>query len=390
VKRRCPERPRVGLDLHALEGLHHGSRVHCAELFSRVIRLMPEMDFFLFVDITRWPQDETERFCAANAKIIHMPHHHSIVRLTRQLPHLSARCRLDLLHTQYVCPLRLDARMAVTIHDILFEQFPQYFEWFLRARSKIFFRRAARNADLVFTVSDYSRRELIERYGVEPDHITTIHNGADAKRFSPGDAGLARVTALGLKPGGFLLTVGRLEPRKNYPGLLQAYALLPAGRPRLVIVGRRDTGSQEIFRLRSELGLDPEVRVLESVDEELLPALYRHALAFVYPSFAEGFGMPVLEAMASGTPVITSNSTSLPEIAGGAAILVDCHSPQDICLGIKTVMGNSEVRQQLRKWGLNRANEFSWDSSARLVAERYRAILGAQQAGTGTGAGLPG
>jgi glycosyltransferase involved in cell wall biosynthesis len=375
VNRRNPERLRVGLDLHTLEGMHQGSRTHCAELFSRVVRLLPEMDFFLFADTTRWPQSEKERFCAANARIIPMPHRNPMVRLSRQLPQLSARCRLDLLHTQYVCPLRLHARRAVTIHDILFEQFPQYFESFLRTRSKILFRRTARTADLVFTVSDYSKRELIERYGIEPDHITTIHNAADARRFFPGDRGHADVANRGLVPGSFLLCVGRLEPKKNYLGLLKGYALLPAARPRLVIVGQRDISYEEILQLRTNLRLEREVLLLEDVDDELLPALYRHALAFVYPSLAEGFGMAIIEAMASGTPVITSNSTSLPEIAGGAAILVDCHSPQEICLGIRTVMGNPSVRQQLRKWGLKRASEFSWDNSAQLVAQRYRTIL---------------
>ena len=369
------ERPRVGIDLHTLEGLHQGSRTHCAELFSRVVKLMADADFFLFVDVSRWPKRECERFCAPNAKVLNMPHRNPIVRLTRQLPYLSGRCRLDLLHTQYVCPLRLQARMAVTIHDVLFEEFPQYFEWFLRTRSKILFRRAARTADLVFTVSDYSRRELVNRYGVPPGQITTIHNGADAGRFFPGDAGLNRVVELGLNPGAYLLSVGRLEPRKNYLGLLKAYALLPPDRPQLVIVGQRDFGYQEIFQLRTDLKLEEQVTMLESVEDELLPALYRHALAFVYPSFAEGFGMPIIEAMASGTPVVTSNSTSLPEIADGAAVLVNCHSPDDICLGIKTVLGNSQVRQQLRKWGLKRAQEFSWDASAGLVAQRYRAVL---------------
>ncbi len=365
-------RPRIGVDLHTLEGLHQGSRTHCLELFARVIPLLPWMDFFLFVDTSRWAPDLRERFAFANAQVVDMPHGNPVQRLLHQLPGLVRKHRLDLLHTQYICPPVSSAANAVTIHDILFEPYPQYFATLLRLRSKLLFRRSARAADLLFTVSDYSRRELAQRYGVALDRITTIANGVDAQRFHPGMEGRDEVQRLGLQPGEYILSVGRLEPRKNHLGLLQAYATLAEPRPRLVIVGQRDFGFSGFLDARTALHLEQQVLVLEDVDDTLLPHLYRHAKLFAYPTFAEGFGMPVLEAMSSGTPVITSNTTSLPEISGDAAMLVDPHRPEQIAAAMQAVLADPRVAAEMRRVGIEQASRFGWDGPARLLADRYR------------------
>jgi len=171
------------------------------------------------------------------------------------------------------------------------------------------------------------------------------------------------------------LSVGRLEPRKNRLGLLRALALLPTPRPKLVIAGQRDFGYEKIFQLRDELLLQDDVIFLETASDDLLAALYRNARLFVYPSFAEGFGMPVIEAMASGIPVITSNTTSLPEVAGDAALLVDPHSPEEIRDAMNRVLHDEALAARMREAGIRRAEVFNWDGAADMLADKYRAYF---------------
>jgi len=367
--------PKIGIDLHTLEGLHQGSRTHCLELFSRVLSRLPEMDFVFFVDTNKWSNESAQVFSAPNAIIGHMPRSSPLVRLLFQFPALVRRYDIDLLHTQYICPPFLNAKTAVTIHDILFEDFPQYFKPFFRLRSKVLFRLSAIKSAMVFTVSDYSKNKLMVNYHVAAKKLSTIYNGADIERFFPGDAGADQVKKLGLVPGKYLLTVGRLEPRKNHLGLLKAIALMPQPRPKLAIVGQRDFNFEDIFKLRDILGLEKDVLFLEGADDGILAALYRNAKLFVYPTFAEGFGMPIIEAMSSGVPVISSNTTSLPEIAGNAAILINPGSEISIRDALTELLSNEEMASQMRMKGLQRAREFSWDKPADVLAATYRSYF---------------
>jgi glycosyltransferase involved in cell wall biosynthesis len=368
-------RPRIGIDLHTLEGLHQGSRTHCLELFSRVILQLPEVDFFLFVDTDRWGSENATSFQFPNGQVVHMPHAGPAKRLCIHLPRLAKQHRIDLLHTQYICPPLSPCMTAVTIHDILFEEFPQYFEMSMRLRSQILFRLSAYKSKLVLTVSEFSLRDLAKQYKVPLSKLTTIYNGANASKFFPGFEGAEEVAKLGIEPGKYVLTVGRLEPRKNHVGLLRAYAALPKPRPRLVITGQRDFGFEQIYAVVAELKLADDVLFLESVEDSMLGALYRHAKVFVYPSFAEGFGMPVVEAMASGVPVVTSATTSLSEIAGDAALTVDPYNISTITDALVRVLDNEPLAHELSDKGIERAKLFSWDVSAARLAARYRSIF---------------
>ena len=369
-------RVRVGVDLHTLEGLHQGSRTHCLELFSRVPHLLPQAEFVLLADLNRWDKAAEARLAAPNVTFAHMPHKSSIERLAVQLPALVHTHRLDLLHTQYIAPLRLACASAVTVHDILFEDFPEFFTWFFRMRSRLLVRRSARCAQIVCSVSEFSKNDLVARYGIPADRITVTYNAADLTRFCPGDQGRDEVRALGLVPGEYLLTVGRLEPRKNHLRLLRAYAALPAPRPQLAVVGQRDFRFAEILRLRDELGLGRDVLFLEQVSDAALPALYRHACLFVYPTLAEGFGMPVIEAMASGVPVITAFTTALPEVAGDAAVMIDPYDQNNLAATLQQVLGDRTWRARMSAKGLVQARRFSWDTEAEKLAAAYRAHFG--------------
>ncbi|HEU6456609.1 MAG TPA: glycosyltransferase family 1 protein [Roseateles sp.] len=364
-------RRRIGVDFHVFDGKFQGSRSHLLGVFGELTRLCPEYDFIFLLEKT----DELGRlpgFAEPNVQRVRMAPANPLKRLALDLPALRRSLGLDLLHTQYVIPLQPARANAVTIHDVLFEPYPEYFGRFFVWRSRLMMRWSARKADLLFTVSEYSRREIAERYRVNDENIVVVHNAVDRQAFFPGVEGEALVRARGLTPGGYLLTVGRIEPRKNHAALLRAYRALPGTPPPLVIVGQRDFGYGDFESEMALMPQDRQVLVLGEIGDGELPALYRHAQVFVYPSFAEGFGMPPLEALASGVPVITSASTAIPEVVGDAGLLVDPKEPSALRAAIERLLQSPELRADLARRGLQRADQFTWRASAQNLAQAYR------------------
>jgi glycosyltransferase involved in cell wall biosynthesis len=268
---------------------------------------------------------------------------------------------------------------AVTVHDILFESHREYFETPVILRNRLLVPFSVRRSPLVFTVSEFSRRQICDSYSVPPEKVHTIPNGVDCERFFPGDAGCATLRALGIRETDYFLTVGRLEPRKNYAALLRAWAQLRVPRPQLVIVGQRHFRFQEIFDLIRALRLEPDVLVIEEASDKQLPAIYRNAKGFVFCSSAEGFGMPLLEAMASGIPVISSANTALTEVSADAALRVDPNNPGEIENAILALSRQANLRETLIHRGLQRAKEFTWEKPAHTVRSVYLRHFGLLQ-----------
>jgi glycosyltransferase involved in cell wall biosynthesis len=365
-------RPVLGVDFHVWDGIYQGSRSHLVGLYRAAVVQAPDIDFILFLDQPERLQEEHTEFAAPNVRLVRMPHRPALWRLGWQLPHLQRRHRLDLLHMQYRLPLVTAGPCACTIHDVLYETHPQFFSRWFVWQSRLTGRSAARRAALLFTVSAYSRNEIERLYGVDREHVAITCNGVDFDRFRPGDAGIDAVHTLGLEPGSYVLTLGRLEPRKNHVTLLRAYARLGPDAPPLVIVGQRDFSYGAVFNEISRLQLGARVRLLEGVGDDALPAVVRHARLFVYPAFAEGFGMPVAEAMASGVPVITSNTSSLPEVAGAGALLVDPASPQALGDAMARVLADPVLRDHLVHSGLHQVRQFNWQQSAAVFVAALR------------------
>jgi glycosyltransferase involved in cell wall biosynthesis len=263
---------------------------------------------------------------------------------------------------------------VVTVHDILFESHPQYFSRSFAWRSRWLIGHALRHADRVCTVSEYCRQEILRRYDIEPKRLTLVSNGVDLERFTPGTDGADHVRARGLFPGAYILSVGRLEPRKNHLGLVRAYARLGNSAPPLVLAGQRDFGYEALFLSKKALGLEGRVHIFEDVSDGELPALYRHAQVFAYPSFAEGFGVPPLEAMASGTPVITSSVTALPEVVAEAALLVDPQDTNALTANLQKLLQSPNERERLRNAGLQRARSYPVAVAASRLLETYRSL----------------
>lgn len=368
-------RPRIGVDMHTVDGKHQGIRTHVLELFSRAIELGEDFQFVFFLDDPEKLRAHAP-FRAANVEIARMPHQSPPVRLLKQLPSLARRYQLDLLHTQLIAPPFSSCPTAITVHDTLFESHPQFFSKLFALRCKVLVRRGARQSSLVCTVSDFSAAEIERYYGVPSEHIITTANGVNLSRFALSLGRSEEFDRLNLAPQSYLLTVGRLEPRKNHLALLNSFANLPQPRPKLVIVGQKDFGFEPIYETIRAKNLQDDVLILNSVTDELLPALYRNALAFVFPSWAEGFGMPLLEAMASGVPVITSSTTALAEVASGAALMINPADPDSITQAMQSVLSQPELRAKLVETGLDRARQYSWDSSAAKLLSSYRKLFG--------------
>jgi|SRR5271156_680885 len=364
-------RPRIGLDLHVIDGIYQGSRTHCLELFSRVVAATPECDFIVLVADPQILMDFSGGFNSPNVTLVPMSRAPAAIRLLWQLPHLVKQHRMDLLHTQYIAPPFSPCATAVTVHDILFESHPEYFDKLFVLRSRLLVRHSVRKSVDIFTVSDFSRRQISETFRVSLDTIHTIHNGVDRMRFFPGSEGKEAVESSGLEAGRYFLTVGRLEPRKNHANLLRAWARLRKPRPRLAIVGQRHFRYSEVLDLIHTLQLERDVLALEGISDGQLPAIYRNAKAFIYCSWAEGFGMPVLEAMASGVPVISSDATALSEICADAALLVAPENIDEISNAIRELDQKSNVRQNLILRGLARVTDFEWQNSAEIVRKAY-------------------
>jgi glycosyltransferase involved in cell wall biosynthesis len=372
-------RPRIGVDFHTFDGLYLGSRSHLLGLYRDAVRRAPEYDFIFFCANPDKLRDADPAFSMANVRCVAMPHRRGLARLGWQLALLQYRHRIDLLHVQYRMPLLPFGACAVTIHDTLFETHPQFFTKGFVRMARFTGRRSVKKAALLMTVSEFSQHEIARLYGVEPLSVTITGNGVNLARFHPTSAeggddwnGADLVRALGAEPGRYLITVGRLEPRKNHLNLVRAYALMAQPRPPLLIVGQRDFEHDEAFAEVEKLGLAKEVTFLERVADAELPALVRHARVFVYPSYAEGFGMPVLEAMASGVPVVTSSTTALVEVAAGAALTADPDDPKAIADAIERLLFDAALHGRLSILGIEASARHRWDTAAKALLGAFR------------------
>jgi glycosyltransferase involved in cell wall biosynthesis len=231
--------------------------------------------------------------------------------------------------------------------------------------------------DAVITVSRQSCQDLIKYLPVNPKKINVIPEAASLHFHPLNEAEyLPALERHGIRRP-YILSVGSLEPRKNLLRLLEAYARLEGSRPSLVIAGARNYWkSSPVVETVSRLGLEQHVRFTGYVEDADLPALYSAASLFVFPSLYEGFGLPVLEAMACGTPVVTSSVSSLPEVAGDAALLVDPRDVDAIASAMRRILDDSDLAADLRARGLARAAQFSWERTARETLAVYEKVLG--------------
>ncbi len=280
---------------------------------------------------------------------------------------------VDVVHTpDLLVPPRRSRPLVVSVLDLSFRLFPRYHTRWLRTLVNLGLRRAVREADALIAISQHTARDLIRHSGVSADRVHVIPLAAH-ERFSPvQDEGV--LTRYGIDAP-YVLYLGTLEPRKNLPALLQAFAGIECGETKLVLAGMQGWMNSGMYATLERLGLTSRVIFPGFVPDEDLPALLSAACMFVYPSLYEGFGLPVLEAMSCGAPVITSNVSSLPEVAGDAALLVSPNDVDGLRRAIQRLLAEPGLREELRGRGFAQAARFSWQRTAEETAEVYRKVV---------------
>lgn len=375
----------IAIDAHAVGTGLAGNETYIANLIEALAEIDTANRYTLYVTRreaferfrNRWP-NFTPRLTLPHTPLVRIP-----VTLVAEL----RRRPVDLLHVQYTAPPFAPCAVVPTIHDLAFEHLPETFKRRSWMQLRLTVRRTARRAAHIITVSEFSRRDIENTYRIAPERITVTPEAA-SKVFSPADAAeIERVRAHYKIEGDYLLAVGSIQPRKNLARLLEAYSDLLRARthaklPRLVLVGKRAWLYEETLRSVNLFGLASNVVFTGYVPERDLPPLYSGALCFIYPSYFEGFGLPPLEAMRCGTPVITGNRTSLPEVVSDAGVMVDPFDKDAMAKAIGRVVDDAPLRQTLRERGFERARMFDWRETARLTLKAYeRAVESAKRRG---------
>jgi glycosyltransferase involved in cell wall biosynthesis len=362
---------RIGVDFHAAEREGTGNCTYIRNLVESLIALDASIEYVLYVVDPGHPYYRT--FAGMKHVRIHpVPHRSPFVRFPR-LGLATFRDHIDVLHATYYGPPVHCGKLLLTVHDLAYLRCPETFGRFDRIKDRLLVPLFIKKAGCVMTVSHYSRRDIIETYKASPEHVAVIYNGVQP-RFKP--------LAPGRKPGPilkeyaveqpYILYAGRLNKRKNITGLMRAFTILKRKNSlphRLVIVGKRDVLPPEDVREILSSPFIQDIVFTGFVPDEHLPLLYGAADVFVYPSLFEGFGLPCLEAMACGCPVVASKATSIPEVVGDAGILVDPLLDEAIAEAIERVIFNDACRRHMIEMGIDRARRFTWHNAARSMLE---------------------
>lgn len=277
----------------------------------------------------------------------------------------------------FYVPPGVSGKKITIVHDMVVKAFPETMNLKTKIMLKLCLKKSCKRADKIVTVSQFSKEEIVKYLKIPEEKIIVMPNGVDHSLYHPGYAADAVEKAKRRYQieGEYYLYLGTLEPRKNIERIVQAYARSKKpGGPRLVLAGRKGWLYESIFAAVQELGIERDVIFTDYVADADVPLLMSGAKIFLFPSLYEGFGLPPLEAMACGTPVVTASTSSLPEVAGDAALLADPYSVREIAAAIARLEQDEALRQSLIQKGLERAAQFTWEKSAQIF---YAAIKSA-------------
>jgi len=365
----------IAIDAHSVGAQLAGNETYAVNLIEALAEIDQSNQYTLYVTKQSAVDRFTDRW--SNFKVKRTLPHTPLVRIPLTLSAELRRNPVDVLHVQYTAPPLAPCPVVATIHDLSFEHLPGTFNRRSRAQLRLTVRRTARNAAQILTLSEFSRRDVIETYGIDPDHVA-VTPAAAAAHFRPvaNETELRRIRATYGIERDYILALGSIQPRKNLVRLINAYSSLWSKRqhlamPQLVIAGKRGWLERETMRAAEASSAAHEIQFIGYVEEPALPGLLSGAICFAYPSYFEGFGLPILEAMQCGTPVIAGNQTSLPEVAGDAAVLVNPFDETAIADALGNIVENPDRRAALRVKGIERAKQFSWQQTARMTLLAY-------------------
>jgi glycosyltransferase involved in cell wall biosynthesis len=368
---------KIGIDAHAAENAGTGNCTYISHFLLALKEIDRETQYLLYA------KDLTHPFYAGfhrypNFSVRQLPVKNPYVRVPLFLAWQSLKDSVDILHVQYNSPFFFKGKLVVTIHDLGFLHIPDSFSRLENLRLRVLTKYTAKKSDRILTGSEYSKNDIIRKYGIEAEKVTVIPYGVSPLFGSDRDPKKIQKTLRKYNiPEKYFLSVGRLNPRKNLVSLAKAFNRLKKthGLPhKLVIVGIEDYNTSQIFRSVKEINRE-DILFTGFVADEDLPYVYAQAQVFIYPSLFEGVGLPVLEAMRSGVPVVTSNTTSLREIVRDAAITLDPLDVEALCQAVWTLVSDDRLREDYIQKGCSRSEEFSWKTTAQRTLETYKRML---------------
>ncbi len=367
---------RFSVDAHAIGQKLTGNETYIRNLLQGFASLDRDAEFYAYISRPAAAEEIPARMKARLVSV------NPFVRLGYDLPRRLRADRPALLHVQYTAPVDCaGVPLVVTVHDVSFLSHPQYFAPSRRTQLRLTVRRTVRRAAKVLAVSEFSRRSILEAYGIDESKVVVVPNAASSHFHpQPREAAAARVRERFGIVGPFVLTVGDLQPRKNHIGLIRAFENLMRAEPRLrhqlVFVGKDTWHSKEVHEAAARSPLSGRIRFTGFVSDEDLVTFYCASDLFVFPSFYEGFGLPILEAMACGRAVACSNTSAIPEVADSAALLFDPGSAPEMARAMRDLLVDAELRAHMERLALARAAQFSWDRAARAALDVYYEVAG--------------
>jgi glycosyltransferase involved in cell wall biosynthesis len=369
---------RFSVDAHAIGQHLTGNETYIRNLLHCFADLDKDSDFIAYISRRDALENLPERF------LKHPVSANPFVRLGADLPRRLRKDRPALLHVQYTAPIFCPAPVVVSVHDVSFLEHPEYFTRFRAVQLRCTVQRTVKLASRILTASEFSKRSILAAYPLHHEKVVVVPNGVSSA-FRP----LSRETARRLvKPSlgfenPFILTVGDLQPRKNYLGLIRAFEELMQSHPELphhlVLVGKESWHGSAVRAAAKASDAASRIHFTGFVTDEELHRLYGACDLFVYPSFYEGFGLPILEAMACGRAVACSNTSAMPEVADSAAILFDPRSTNQLVLAMRDLLLNPELRMRMERLGMQRAALFSWERTAARTLDVYYECAGETQ-----------
>lgn len=365
---------RFSVDAHAIAQHLTGNETYIRNLLNCFDVLDRESDFVAYISredaIAQVPERFQKKLVSGNP----------FVRLGYDLPRRVAEDTPALLHVQYTAPLVCSVPVVVSVHDVSFLEHPEYFTSFRSRQLRLTVRRTVKSASCVLTPSEFSKRRILDAYPISHNKVVVLPNGVSSV-FRPVAREVAQRSLRASLPSvPFILTVGDLQPRKNHLGLIAAFEDLIEAHPRLphhlLVVGKDTWYTPAVRAAAKKSRMADRIHFTGFVDDEELRRLYGACDLFVYPSFYEGFGLPILEAMACGRAVACSNTSAMPEVADSAALLFNPTSRREIVFAMRDLLLNPELRQRMERLGVQRAAMFSWTSSAAKTLEVYYGVAG--------------
>lgn len=368
----------IAIDAHSVGTQLAGNETYAVNLIEALAEIDQSNQYTLYVTQKSAIDRFTDRW--ANFRVKRTRPHTPLIRIPLTLARELRRHPVDVLHVQYTAPPFSPCPVIATIHDLSFEHLPETFKRRSWMQLRVTVRQTARRAAHVITISEYSRQDIAQTYDIDPGKISVTPLAAAARMTRVTDN--ARLRSIRAKYGiarEYILALGSIQPRKNLIRLIEAYSLLRSAHsetsfPQLVLAGKRGWLDQATTRAAQTSAYSRDIVFTGYVADDDLAAIYSGAICFVYPSYFEGFGLPVVEAMQCAVPVIAGNQTSLPEVVKDAGLLVNPFDVQAFADAIERLVNDRDFGIALGERGFARAGEFTWKRTAELTLAVYESV----------------